>query len=239
MPVGERDHIAGPATAAVTLVEYGDYECPFCKAAEPIVAALRDAVGDHLRLVFRHFPVTNIHPHAEHAAEVAEAAGAQGKFWDLHPYLFAHQEALDDADLMQYARDLDVDAARVETELTAHVHRERVREDLTNGMQSGVRGTPTFFIDGVKYDGPPDLQAMLAVMRTSTLRSAPTSRRLPRTCAYRVSRMKRQAAAWGSPPSELRRSSPQEDLRELDRLAQTTITDSPNRRIIITLEVIR
>jgi protein-disulfide isomerase len=167
LPVGQRDHIAGPATAAVTLVEYGDYECPFCKAAEPIVAALREALGDHLRLVFRHFPVTNIHPHAEHAAEVAEAAGAQGEFWDLHPYLFAHQEALDDADLMRYARDLDLDAARVEQELTGHVYRERVREDLTTGMQSGVRGTPTFFIDGNKYDGPPDLQAMLAVMRAS------------------------------------------------------------------------
>lgn len=166
-PVGERDHIAGRATALVTLVEYGDYECPFCKAAEPIVAALREAVGDHLRLVFRHFPVTDIHPHAEHAAEVAEAAGAQGQFWDLHPYLFAHQEALDDVDLMRYTRALNVDAARVEKELTAHVHRERVREDLTNGMQSGVRGTPTFFIDGIKYDGPPDLQAMLAVIRAS------------------------------------------------------------------------
>jgi len=151
----------------VTLVEYGDYECPFCKEAEPIVAALRDAVGDHLRLVFRHFPVTNIHPHAEHAAEVAEAAGVQGKFWDLHPYLFAHQEALDDVDLMRYARERDLDAARVETELATHVHRERVREDLMNGMQSGVRETPTFSIDGIKYDGPPDLQAMLAVIRAS------------------------------------------------------------------------
>jgi protein-disulfide isomerase len=167
VPVGERDHVAGPVTAAVTLVEYGDYECPFCKAAEPIVAALRDALGDHLRLVFRHFPVANIHPHAERAAEVAEAAGAQGKFWDLHPYLFAHQDALDDADLMRYARDVDLDTVRVEKELTGHVHRERVREDLTNGMQSGVRGTPTFFIEGIKYDGPPDLQAMLAVMRGS------------------------------------------------------------------------
>src|SRR5919199_5615233 len=109
LPVAERDHIQGPSTAPVTLVEYGDYECPYCGAAHPIVKEVQRRLGDRLRFVFRHFPLTNVHPHAQHAAEAAEAAGAQGKFWAMHDTLFEHQRALDDAHLEEHAAALGLD----------------------------------------------------------------------------------------------------------------------------------
>ena len=164
LPVGERDHIQGPATASVTLVEYGDYECPYCRAAEPIVEDLRQLLGDELRVVFRHFPLASLHPHAQHAAEVAEAAAAQERFVEMHGALFEHQDALDDDDLVQYAADLDLDAARVRRELRAHTHAPRVREDFESGLRSGVRGTPTFFLDDVRYDGLVGLRQFLAAI---------------------------------------------------------------------------
>ena len=111
LPVGERDHVQGPASAPVTLVEYGDYECPYCRAAVPIVQELQRLLGDQLRFVFRHFPLTGSHPHAQHAAEVAEAAAAQGRFSEMHGALFEHQEALEDDHLVQYAADLELDTA--------------------------------------------------------------------------------------------------------------------------------
>jgi protein-disulfide isomerase len=152
LPVGERDHVQGPATAPVTLVEYADYECPYCRAAVPIVQELQELLGDQLRFVFRHFPLTGMHPHAQHAAEVAEAAAAQGKFAEMHAALFEHQEALQDDHLMQYATDLDLDAARIRRELDAHSYAARVREDFESGLRSDVRGTPTFYLDDVRYD---------------------------------------------------------------------------------------
>src|SRR3979411_686305 len=112
-PVSGRDHIRGPHSAEVSLVEYGDFECPYCRAAEPIVAGLMAALGDQLSVTFRHFPMREAHPHAQHAAEVAEAAAAQGRFWDMHDVLFANQDALDDASLLQYVADLGLDAERV------------------------------------------------------------------------------------------------------------------------------
>ena len=112
-PVSERDHTRGPQSAEVSLVEYGDFECPYCRAAEPIVAGLIEALGDQLSVTFRHFPLSQVHPHARHAAEVAEAAAAQGKFWEMHDTLYARQDALDDADLLKYAAELSLDSDRV------------------------------------------------------------------------------------------------------------------------------
>jgi protein-disulfide isomerase len=165
LPVGERDHVRGPATAPVTLVEYGDYECPYCRAAVPIVQELHRLMGDQLRYVFRHFPLAKLHPHAQHAAEAAEAAAAQGRFFEMHAVLFEHQEALDDDQLVQYAADLDLDGARVRGELVAHSHAGRVREDFESGLRSGARGTPTFYLDDVRYDGIVGVRQFLAAIQ--------------------------------------------------------------------------
>jgi protein-disulfide isomerase len=151
--VSDRDHVRGPATAAVTLVEYGDYECPYCGNAYPIVQALRRRLGARLRFVFRNFPLAEIHPHARHAAEAAEAAGEQGKFWEMHDALFENQSALEDEQLVATARRLKLDADRVAEALEAGTYTKRVRDDFRSGVKSGVNGTPAFFINGRRYDG--------------------------------------------------------------------------------------
>jgi protein-disulfide isomerase len=153
VPVSNRDHTAGPANAPVTLVEYGDFECPHCGRAEPIVQGIRRYMGDQLRFVFRHFPLAEAHPHAELAAESSEAAGAQGKFWEMHDVIFRNQDALEPADLLQYAADVGVDPQRMTQELAAGTHRGKVRDDFRGGIRSGVNGTPSFFINGFRYDG--------------------------------------------------------------------------------------
>jgi protein-disulfide isomerase len=153
LAVGERDHIQGPATAPVTLVEYGDYECPYCRAAVPIVQELQQLLGDQLRFVFRHFPLTGLHPHAQQAAEVAEAAAVQGRFFEMHAALFENQEALEKDQLLKYAEDLGLDIARIRRELGAQSYAGRVREDFESGISSGARGTPTFYLDDLRYDG--------------------------------------------------------------------------------------
>src|SRR5579872_2835979 len=130
LPVGERDHAQGPATATVTLVEYGDYECPHCGRAYPIVKEVQRRFGNRLRFVFRNFPLSQAHPHAEHAAEAAEAAGAPGKFWEMHDTLFEHQEALDDPHLVGYAKRLQLDLPQFEEALNEHRFAARVREDF-------------------------------------------------------------------------------------------------------------
>jgi protein-disulfide isomerase len=153
VPVTEADHSAGPDDAPITLVEYGDYQCPSCGMAYPIVQAVQKALGDNLRFVFRNFPLTEAHAHAEHAAEMAEAAGVQGKFWEMHDMLFEHQGALDDQDLVSYAEDLGLDTARAAEELEAGAYTDRIRKDFRGGIRSGVNGTPTFFVNGMRYDG--------------------------------------------------------------------------------------
>jgi protein-disulfide isomerase len=169
VPVGPRDHTHGSATAPVTLLEYGDYECPYCGTAYTIVKQIQQQLGDQLRFVFRNFPLRTIHPHAEAAAEAAEAAEAQGKFWDMHDTLYEHQQALDDAHQLQYARSLHLDLPRFERDLLTHAFAERVREDFSSGMRSGVNGTPTFFINGLRHDGSYDLEALLAaILRAAT-----------------------------------------------------------------------
>ncbi len=165
LPVGERDHVQGPASAPVTLVEYGDYECPYCRAAEPIVQELQRLLGDQLQFVFRHFPLTGSHPHAQHAAEAAEAAAVQGQFFEMHAVLFEQQESLEDEHLVQYAAGLDLDTARIRRELDAHSHAGRVREDFESGIGSGVRGTPTFYVDEIRYDGLVGVRQFLAAIQ--------------------------------------------------------------------------
>ena len=159
-PVNAADHIQGPATAPVTLVEYGDYECPFCGQAHPIVKALRRHFGDQLRFAFRHFPLTQMHPHAQSAAEAAEAAAAQDAFWPMHDMLYEHQSALDRNHLVQYATMLNLDVDRFARELATGVYAPRVREHFMSGVRSGVNGTPTFFINGRRHDGPWDLESL-------------------------------------------------------------------------------
>jgi protein-disulfide isomerase len=163
-PVSEHDHVRGSLTAAVSLVEYGDFECPYCRGAEPIVQGLMDALGDRLSVVFRHFPLTEVHPHAQHAAEASESVAAQGKFWEFHDKLYANQEALDDDSLVGYATQLGLDAERVRRELNTHRHRDLVVNDHASGLQSGVNGTPTFYLDGLRYDGPVALRDMLSAI---------------------------------------------------------------------------
>ena len=163
-PVGPKDHMQGPPDAPVTLVEYGDYECPYCGEAYVVVKALQERLGDQMCFVFRNFPLTQVHPHAEEAAEAAEAAGAQGKFWEMHDLLYENQDALEPEDLVQYARALKLDLPRFVLEMREHVYAQRVREDFRSGVRSGVNGTPTFFINGVRHNGPFDLVSLLAAI---------------------------------------------------------------------------
>ena len=154
VPVGERDHILGSVDAPVTLVEYGDFECPFCARSYPEVKAVRQDYGERVRFVFRHFPRVE-HPHARDAAEAAESAAAQGEpfFWQTHDWLFEHQQTLEPADLLDYARGVGLDVARFESDLERHVYRERVHADIESGVRSEVHGTPTFFVNGQKHEG--------------------------------------------------------------------------------------
>jgi protein-disulfide isomerase len=149
----ERDHVQGSASAPVTLVEYGDYQCPYCGMAYPIVKSLQQALGDQMRFVFRNFPLRDSHPNAEHAAEAAESAGAQGSFWEMHDTLYENQEQLEDSDLLAYAKALGLDFAQVARDLENGTYVKRVREDFRSGVRSGVNGTPTFFVNGARYDG--------------------------------------------------------------------------------------
>ena len=163
--VGSRDHVMGAADAVATLVEYGDFECPFCSRAFPDLKRVLRQIGPKVRFVFRHFPLIEEHPHAQHAAEVAEAAAAQGKFWEMHDLLYRRQTALADEELIGYARDLGLDAERVRYELRAHLHAARVRDDVASGTKSGVSGTPRFFINGRPHEAPGDAKTLAAALR--------------------------------------------------------------------------
>jgi protein-disulfide isomerase len=152
-PVSARDHIAGTDDAPVTLVEYGDYECPYCGMAYPTVKTAQRELGSQLRFVFRNFPLAESHPHARLAAQAAEAAAAQGRFWEMHDMLYEHQDALDTEDLIGYTRALGLDSAQFARDLEAGTYAKRVRDDFRSGVRSGVNGTPTFFVNGERYDG--------------------------------------------------------------------------------------
>ena len=174
LPVGKHDHIRGPENAPVTLVEYGDYECPYCAAAHLIVKEAQKVMGDNLRFVFRHFPLTQIHPHAEAAAEAAESAGARHRFWEMHDLLYENQQMLDPEHLLGFAEQLGLDTARFARELQRHVHHDRVREDFTSGVRSSVNGTPTFFINGLRHDGSWELGSLLKALESVSVKAGRT-----------------------------------------------------------------
>jgi protein-disulfide isomerase len=165
LPLADRDHMQGPVNAPVSLVEYGDYECVFCGDAHLLIKQVQQRLAGRVCFVFRNFPAANAHPHAQHAAEAAEAAGAQGKFWEMHDLLFKHQDALGDNHLAQYATLLGLDAHRLINEVLAGEHTARVREDFRSGARGGVNGTPTFFINGERYDGDLALDELLDALR--------------------------------------------------------------------------
>jgi protein-disulfide isomerase len=152
-PVGPQDQAQGSSDAAVTLVEYGDYQCPYCGEAYPIVKRVQKRLGSRLRFVFRNFPLAEMHPFATAAAEMAEAAALLGKFWQMHDMLYEHQEALDSHHLTEYAKRLHLDTAELKQALGNAAVTERVRSDIASGVRSGVNGTPTFFINGTRFDG--------------------------------------------------------------------------------------
>jgi protein-disulfide isomerase len=161
LPVGRRDHIQGAPDAPVTLLEYGDYECPYCGEAYPIVKKIQQHLGEKMRFAFRNFPLTNVHTHAEEAAEAAEAAADQEKFWEMHDYLYKHQRALGHEQLIDHAQRLGLDVRRFTDELVRHSFAERIREDFLSGVRSGVNGTPTFFINGLRHDASFEFSTLL------------------------------------------------------------------------------
>src|SRR6202790_2522911 len=168
VPVSERDHHQGPASAAVTLVQYGDYECPYTRQSTTVVRAIQQQLGEQLRFVFRNFPLTEIHPHALHAALAAEAAALRGKFWEMHDYIFHHQHTLEDADLAQFAEAVGLDVQRYARDMTGKATLVRIEEDVESGERSGVQGTPTFFINGVWYRGSWEQEALLAALQAAS-----------------------------------------------------------------------
>jgi protein-disulfide isomerase len=166
-PVTERDHAIGPASAPITIVEYGDYECPDCLNAVPVIEEVRKKLGDGLRFVFRHFPQSSIHPHASAAAQAAEAAAEQGKFWEMHQALFHRQKELADVDLSHLALTLGLEIYKFETSWNQEKHRLRIRADFESGLRSDVKGTPTLFMNGRRYDGPVNAKAIIAASKSA------------------------------------------------------------------------
>ena len=170
VPVDDaRDHVRGPEKAPVTVVEYGDFECPYCGQAEP---AVRELLRDHgdVRYVWRHLPLTDVHPHAQMAAEAAEAAASQGAFWEMHDLLFGHQDALTMRDLLGYAGSLGLDTQRFRSELSTHAGAERVRQDTDSADLSGVSGTPTFFVNGQRHHGAYDIESLSKAVKLAKAR---------------------------------------------------------------------
>jgi protein-disulfide isomerase len=159
--------VQGKGPAPVTLVEYGDYECPYCLKAYPIVKKIQEKLGAKLLFVFRNFPLSQVHPHAQEAAEIA---ATQDMFWEMHDYLFEHQQALDNGSLKKYAADLGLDTNSFNHDLDNRSQAQRVREDFLSGVRSGVNGTPTFFINGVRHDGRWEAAPLLAAINKAMAR---------------------------------------------------------------------
>jgi formate-nitrite transporter family protein len=182
-PITARDHTVGPLDAPVTLVEYGDYECPHCGRAFPVLEEIRRQMGDTLCFAYRHYPINLGHARAQMAAEAAEAAGAQGRFWAMHAKLFVNQDALDRLSLERYAIEIGLDSARFHMELASGAHRERVLEDVASAEESGVTWTATFFINDVRFGYAPNLDGLLEALRTAAEEATRSGRRgltLPR-----------------------------------------------------------
>lgn len=162
--VGKSDHAQGPADAPVTLLEYGDYQCPYCADMNPMIKAIAKVMGTQMRYVFRHMPLLEMHPYAQHAAEAAEAAGAQGKFWEMHDAILQRQAELGTDLLHRLAKKIDLDVERFSADLEARQYRPRVKRDFMSGMRSGVAATPTFFINGRRYEGALEHAALLSAV---------------------------------------------------------------------------
>jgi protein-disulfide isomerase len=167
IPVGPIDHAIGPPHAPVTVVEYGDFECPNCKQAAPAVKLLLERFAERVRFVYRHFPLEEVHPHALRAAEAAECAAGQQKFWPMHDLLFQNQPHLKLQQLHQYAERLDLDIARFTAEMDDEIYLQRVREHMAGGRESGVRGTPTFFVNGLIHDVSYGLHELIDVVEST------------------------------------------------------------------------
>ncbi|RUP10391.1 MAG: DsbA family protein [Hyphomicrobium sp.] len=166
MPVSDADHIEGRRNAPMTLLEYGDFECPYCAETYPVIKAVQDTIGLDMRFVFRHFPLTRLHPHAEHAAEISEAANTIDRFWEMHDILFENQTALDDTHLLIEARavGLDDETARMAFEGR---YADHIKKDFRGGVRSGVNGTPCLFVNGQRFDGPRDVEAIVAALEAT------------------------------------------------------------------------
>ena len=162
--VGKSDHALGPEDAPVTVVEYGDYQCPYCADMNPMLKSIAKSMGPQMRLVYRHMPLIETHPYAQHAAEAAEAAGAQGKFWEMHDAIFQQQSELGTDLLHQLALKLKLDIELFQSDLDARIFRARVKRDFMGGMRSGVAATPAFFINGKRYEGPLTRASLLSAI---------------------------------------------------------------------------
>lgn len=171
-PIGPHDHTLGPPDAPFQLLEYGDYECPFCGMAHPIVKSIQRRLGDQLLFAYRHFPLSQVHPHAALAAEAAEAAGERGRFWPMHDMLFQNQHALGPENLVRYGARVGVDPDYMTWALRTRAFAGRVREHFLSGVRSGVNGTPTFFVNGVRHDGPWDEASLLEALRSAAYAGA-------------------------------------------------------------------
>ena len=172
-PVGHTDHVLGPEHAPVTVVEYGDFECPHCKQATGTVKLLLARFEQRARFAFRHFPLEEVHPHALHAAQAAECAGGQGRFWAMHDLLFDKQQHLEMPQLQDYARTLDLDMARFTAEMDDEIYLQRVREHQHSGEASGVRATPTFYVNGGLVDVSYGLHALIDAVEAQLRRQPP------------------------------------------------------------------
>jgi protein-disulfide isomerase len=166
-PLSAEDHVDGPDRAQLELVMYGDFQCPYTAAAVPVVRRVRDQLGARLLYGFRHFPLREVHPDAERAAEASEAAALQGAFWPMYDRLFDSRGALSASDLVAHAEELGLDSTRLEDELSSGAHAERVERDVQSGLASGVAGTPSFFIAGRAYSGAHDAASLLAAVEAA------------------------------------------------------------------------
>jgi protein-disulfide isomerase len=161
------DHIRGSVNAPITIVEYGDFECPYTGMAYPVIKELMRLFNEKIYFVYRNFPLNDIHPHAQHAAEAAEAAAAQDKFWQMHDYLFEHQKALGDHHLLEYAQKVGLNINRFKKEMSGHIYAPLINKSLKSGIDSGVEGTPTFFINGERYEDSWDLDTLSSFLKKS------------------------------------------------------------------------
>ncbi len=178
-PIGPRDHVLGTPAALAALVEYGDYECPHCARAHYEIAEVLRRVGNDVRYAYRHFPLTHLHPHALLAAQAAEAAGSEGRFWPMHSMLFANQSTLELADLMGCAEAIGIDAHRFARDLQEGTYLPKIETDFRSGASSGVNGTPAFFLNGVRVDGPWDADSLTAAIQQTVVHGSPVALRRP------------------------------------------------------------